>query len=620
MKNKLFPILIISTSILFVLRLFWVQLINIDDVQLSNKNSVQKIYNYPERGYIFDRNNNLLVENEPYYDLMIIPKDLKEIDTIEFCKILKIEKSILIEKIDKSKKYSYIKPSAFLSQISKSDYAIIQEKLWKYKGFYIQRKSNRNYLLNSASNILGYISEVNDYEIKDNSYYESGELIGRQGIEKAYEKQLRGTKGVNYYQKDKFNRLTGLYKEGIYDTIFSPANDITLTIDLNLQTYGDSLMINKFGSIIAIEPNSGEILSLINAPTFDPNLLIGRDRSINYINLKNDTIGKPLFDRGLQGQYPPGSTFKLVNALIALQENVINEKTIISCNLGHYYSKNRFMKCHCEIGTRNNLNKAIYNSCNTYFANIYKQTIEKFPNAGIGIDHWKEHVSSFGLGNYLGYDHPTGSPGLIPDSKYYNKWYPNGGWKAATTISNGIGQGEILTTPIQLANLTATIANRGWFKTPHLVKAISNNSITKDFTIKRHTTIDSIHYEKVIQGMFNVIEKGSAQNAKIKGINVVGKTGTAENFIKINGKRLQLTDHSIFIGFAPKNNPKIAIAVFIENGYWGTRWAAPIASLMMEKYLNRKINRKYLENYIINGNLMEEYLKPYLNSNFKINE
>ena len=218
------------------------------------------------------------------------------------------------------------------------------------------------------------------------------------------------------------------------------------------------------------------------------------------------------------------------------------------------------------------------------------------------------------------YDHPTGSPGLIPDSKYYNKWYPNGGWKAATTISNGIGQGEILTTPIQLANLTATIANRGWFKTPHLVKAISNNSITKDFTIKRHTTIDSIHYEKVIQGMFNVIEKGSAQNAKIKGINVVGKTGTAENFIKINGKRLQLTDHSIFIGFAPKNNPKIAIAVFIENGYWGTRWAAPIASLMMEKYLNKKINRKYLENYIINGNLMEEYLKPYLNSNFKINE
>ena len=620
MKNRLLPILIILSTIIFILRLFWVQVINIDDVQLSNKNSVQRVYNYPDRGYIFDRNNKLLVENEPYYDLMIVPKDLKEIDTIEFCRILKIDKKTLITKISKAKKFSKIKSSVFLSQISKSDYAIIQEKLWKYKGFSIQRKSNRNYLLNSASNILGYISEVNDYEISDNTYYESGELIGRQGIEKAYEKELRGLKGVNYYQKDKFNRITGSYKQGIYDTLYKLANDINLTIDYNLQTYGDSLMINKYGSIIAIEPSSGEILALVNAPTFDPNLLIGRDRSKNYIKLKNDTIGKPLFDRGLQGQYPPGSTFKLVNALIALQENVINDKTIIYCNQGHYYSSRRFMKCHCNIGTINNLDKAIYNSCNTYFANIYKQSIEKFPSSSIGMDNWKKHVSSFGFGNFLGYDHPTGRPGLIPDSKYYNKWYPKGGWKAATTISNGIGQGEILTTPMQLANLSAAIANRGWFKTPHLVKKISNNDINEKFKIKNYTTIDSIHFEKVIEGMYNVIEKGTAQNAKIKGIKVVGKTGTSENFIKINGKRLQLTDHSVFIGFAPKDDPKIAIAVFIENGYWGTRWAAPIASLMMEKYLNGKINRNYLEQYIYNGNLINEYRKPYLKSNFKINE
>ena len=620
MKNKLLPFLIILSSFIFVLRLLWVQLIDINDVKLSNKNSVEKVYNFPERGYVFDRNDRLVVGNELFYDLMVIPAELKPIDTLEFCKILKITKTTLIDKINKAKKYSRVKPSVFQSQISKTDYAIIQEKLWKYKGFSVRKKSNRNYLLNSASNILGYISEVNDYEVKDNSYYESGELIGRQGIEKSYEKKLRGLKGVSYFEKDNFNRTTGSYKEGIYDTLLKPAKNINLTIDSNLQVYGDSLMINKFGSIIAIEPESGEILSLINAPSFDPNLLIGRERSTNYLKLKNDTIGKPLFDRGLQGMYPPGSTFKLINGLIALQEDIITPSTKILCNAGHFYSNKRFMKCHCKPGTYNDLNMAIYNSCNTYFATIYKKTIDKYSNSKQGIDNWKNHVNSFGLGNYLGYDHPLGQPGLIPDSKYYDKWYPNNRWRAATTISNGIGQGEILTTPIQLGNIAASIANRGWFIIPHFVKKISNDSIKLKYREKKYSSIDSIHFEKIVQGMYDVIEKGTAQNSKIRGIEIVGKTGTAENFIKIDGVRKQLTDHSIFIGFAPKENPKIAIAVFIENGYWGTRWAAPIASLMMEKYLNKKIKRKYLEKYIFNGNLMNEYLKPYTKSNFSINE
>lgn len=620
MKNKLLPFLIILSSFIFILRLFWVQLIDINDVKLSNKNSVEKVYNFPERGYVFDRNDRLIVGNELFYDLMIIPAELKPIDTLEFCKILKIAKTTLIDKINKAKKYSRVKPSVFLSQISKTDYAIIQEKLWKYKGFSVRKKSNRNYLLNSASNILGYISEVNDYEVKDNSYYESGELIGRQGIEKSYEKKLRGLKGVSYFEKDNFNRTTGSYKEGVYDTLLKPAKNINLTIDSNLQIYGDSLMVNKFGSIVAIEPESGEILSLINAPSFDPNLLIGRERSTNYLKLKNDTIGKPLFDRGLQGMYPPGSTFKLINGLIALQEDVITPSTKILCNAGHFYSNKRFMKCHCKPGTYNDLNKAIYNSCNTYFATIYKKTIEKYSSSKQGVDNWKNHVNSFGLGNYLGYDHPLGQPGLIPDSKYYDKWYPNNRWRAATTISNGIGQGEILTTPIQLGNIAASIANRGWFITPHFVKKISNDSIKFKYREKKYSSIDSIHFEKIVQGMYDVIEKGTAQNSKIRGIEIVGKTGTAENFIKIDGVRKQLTDHSIFIGFAPKENPKIAIAVFIENGYWGTRWAAPIASLMMEKYLNKKVERKYLEKYIFNGNLMNEYLKPYTKSNFSINE
>ena len=278
------------------------------------------------------------------------------------------------------------------------------------------------------------------------------------------------------------------------------------------------------------------------------------------------------------------------------------------------------MRCHCKPGTSNDLNKAIYNSCNTYFATIYKNTLNKYSNSKEGIDKWNNHVKSFGLGNYLGYDHPLGRPGLIPDSKYYDKWYPNNRWRAATTISNGIGQGEILTTPIQLANITAIIANKGWYKTPHLVKKISNDSINSRFLKKKYTSIKPVHYKKIIDGMFDVIEKGTAQNSKIKGIDIVGKTGTAENFIKIKGKRSQLTDHSIFIGFAPKDKPKIAVAVFIENGYWGTRWAAPIASLMMEKYLKREVKRKYLEDYILKGNLMEEYLKPYTKNNFSINE
>jgi penicillin-binding protein 2 len=620
MKNKILPFLIIFSSIVFIIRLCWVQLIDINDVKLSNKNSVEKKYNFPERGYIFDRNDKLVVGNELFYDLMLVPDELKSIDTLEFCRILKISKKTFIDKIKKAKNYSNFKASVFISQISKNDYAIIQEKLWKYKGFSVRKKSNRNYMLNSASNILGYISEVNDYEVRDNSYYESGELIGRQGIEKSYEKKLRGLKGVSYFEKDNFNRTTGSYKEGIYDTLYKPAKNINLTIDSNLQVYGDSLMINKFGSIIAIEPESGEILSLINAPNFDPNLLIGRERSKNYLKLKNDTIGKPLFDRGLQGMYPPGSTFKLINGLIALQENIINPQTKILCNSGHFYSKNRFMKCHCKPGTYNDLNTAIYNSCNTYFATIYKKILEKKPDSKQGINNWKSHVNSFGLGNYLGYDHPLGQPGLIPDSKYYDNWYPNNSWRAATTISNGIGQGEILTTPIQLGNIAAAIANRGWYITPHFVKKISNDSIELKYREKKYSSVDSIHFEKIIQGMYDVIEKGTAQNSKIQGIEVVGKTGTAENFIKINGLRKQLTDHSIFIGFAPKKNPKIAIAVFIENGYWGTRWAAPIASLMMEKYLNKNINRKYLEKYILKGNIMEEYLKPYTKSNFSINE
>jgi len=619
MRGKIFQIVVLLISGLLIIKLFDLQIIKNSSSDFLDRASIQKVYEFPERGYIYDRNDKLIVSNEPYYDLMIIPSDVNLNDSVEVSKLLNIQVQTFNTKFNKSRIFSNVKPSVFMSGITKNEFASIQEKLWKYGGFFIQKNSKRKYNYKTASNILGYTSEVNGYEVESNPYYKAGEMIGRQGLEKTYEVKLRGQKGVKYLQKDKFNRIIGSYNNGIYDSSYVPAKNIKLTLDIELQKYGDSLLKNKFGSIIAIEPKTGEILSIVNSPGYDPSILVGRDRSDNYRKLYLDSIGKPLFERGLQGQYPPGSTFKIINALIGLQENVIDEKTLFSCNGGHFYAKNSFMKCHTNEATSTDLNKAIYTSCNTYFAKTYRGIIENYETSSIGLDKWKNYVNSFGFGDFLGYDHPTGRRGFIPNSDYYNRWY-NKSWKAPTTISNSIGQGEVLTTPIQLANFAAIIANKGWYIPPHFVKEIENDSLNLDYIEKRETLIDEKHYDPIIRGMVDVIEKGTAQNSKIKGISFAGKTGTAENFIKINGKRKQLTDHSIFIGFAPADDPKIAICVFIENGYWGTRWAAPISSLVAEKYLKGKVERKWLEKYIINGDLSEEYLKPYKFENFKINE
>ena len=619
MRDKFLQLLIVFISSVLVIQLFSLQVINKENSELIGKASVQKIYNFPERGYVYDRDDKLIVSNEPYYDVLIVPNDVKISDSIKISKDLNISVEDFKLKYNKALKFSKIKASVFLSSITKQEYAQLQEKMWRLSGFFIQKNSKRKYNYSTASNLLGYISEVNDYEIKNNSYYKSGEMIGRQGLEKTYELVLRGKKGVNYFQKDKFNRIIGKYNNGIYDTMPELPKKLKLTIDIDLQTYGDSLMKNKYGSIIAIEPKSGEILALVNSPGYDPSLLVGRQRSSEYRLLNNDSIGKPLFERGLQGQYPPGSTFKMINALIGLQENIIDEKSLFKCDYGHYYAKNAFMKCHCENGTYNSLDEAIYNSCNTYFAKTYKDIIEKYDTPSVGLDKWKEYVNSFGFGNYLGYDHPTGKPGFIPSSEYYNKWY-NNSWRSVTTISNSIGQGEVLATPIQLANFSATLANRGWFITPHFVKEIENDSLNRKYRKKNHSLVKPEFFEPIIDGMVNVIEKGTATNSRISNIKIAGKTGTAENFIKIDGIKKQLTDHSIFIGFAPADDPQIAICVFIENGYWGSRWAAPISSLMIEKFINKKIERKWLEKYITNGNLISEYLKPYTKKNFVINE
>lgn len=620
MRKLLLVSIIIITSLIYIGRLSYLQLIDSSSKNPLDDSAIKAVYDYPERGHISDRNGKLIVANQSSYDVMVIPREVKPLDTLEFCKLLNISKKDFIKKYNRAKRYSPRLPSVFVLQLSKEEYALLQEKMRKYEGFYIQKRSLRHYETKSGANVLGYISEVNDRDLQIHTYYQSGELIGRQGVEKGYEKELRGRKGVKFIQKDRYNRDIGSYKEGIYDTLPIPGKDIQLTIDFDLQEYGEKLMVNKRGGIVALDPKSGEILALISAPSYDPSLLVGRKRSRNYTKLHYDTITRPLIDRGLKAEYPPGSPFKTLNALIALQEGVVNTETSYRCTGAYYYGKRgRKMACHCGAGRRN-LNNGIYKSCNTYFANLYRNSIEKYPTSKEGLDNWAKHIKSFGLGNYLGYDLPAGSSGKIPTSKTYDAMYGKNRWFATNSLSNSIGQGEIVTTPIQLANLTAAIANKGYYYTPHIIKKINGEVLQNEkFTTKRQTTIDAKHFEPVIQGMFDVYNKGTAATVRVKDINIAGKTGTAENFTKIDGKRVQLTDHSIFVAFAPVEDPKIAIAIFVENGYWGSRWAGRMAGLMIEKYIKGEITEKRMENYILNGSLEEEYAKPYSGKPFSIN-
>ncbi|CEN34863.1 penicillin-binding protein 2 [Capnocytophaga cynodegmi] len=620
MRKYLLFIIIILTSIIFVIRLVYLQVVEFNENSRPDEDvAVEVVYDYPERGYIYDRNGQLLVSNQPAYDVMVVPNDVKQLDTLELCGLLAISKEDFKERLQKAKKYSYRKPSVLVNQLSKDDYAVLQEKLRKFDGFYIQRRSLRHYLTRNAGNVLGYISEVNEWELKENSYYISGELVGRQGVEKQYESFLRGEKGVRYFQKDRHNRQISSYKEGMLDTLPVMGQSLQLTLDIGLQAYGEELMQNKRGGIVAIEPKTGEILALVSAPTFDPNLLVGRQRSKNYTTLYQDSIAKPLYDRALLAEYPPGSPFKVINALIALQENVISSSTSFGCGGGYRYG-NRIMRCHCGRSS-NDLLHGIAHSCNSYFANSYRRSIEKYGKPSVGMDAWSKHVKSFGLGSFLGSDFPTGRPGKIPNTALYDRQYGQGRWAATYNISNAIGQGEILTTPIQLANVMAIIANRGHFYTPHIVKKI-NDEVTpfKEFTTLKRTTIDKQHFEPIIQGMNTAYNSGTARGTRIEGIDIGAKTGTAENFVRINGKRMQLTDHSIFVAFAPIDDPKIAIAVFVENGYYGARVAGPIASLMIERYIKGEVYRCDLEKRMLEKSLEEEYAKPYSGQPFRINQ
>lgn len=601
-RKPIFYGALIATTLLFCVRLFYVQIINEDYAGKAERNATASEKLYAPRGYVYDRNDKLLIGNSPTYDLMVSPYLVKDLDTSALAELLDITAEEIKTKLVKAKKYSYYRSSMFMKMLPKEFYAKINTELAKYPGFHSQKRILRYYPNPGAANVVGFIGEVNTDFIRANPEYSQGDLVGKSGIDKSYEDILKGKHGKRFYTVDHRNRKLGNWKNGDHDELPIPGQDMTSSIDIDLQLYGELLMSGKRGSIVAIEPSSGEILAMVTAPNFDPNELVGRVRSKNYTEMYYDSINKPLFDRGILAEYPPGSPFKLVGALVGLQEGVITPNTTMTCRHGWHYGAVT-VACHCSGGSMA-LKKAISESCNNYFCSVYQRTIDKSGDSHEGMDRWSEHVKSFGLGKFLGNDLPTGRKGNIPDAAYYDRFLGYTGWKGSTSVSNGIGQGELVATPIQLANMTAAIANRGYYYTPHIVKDIDGQPLDSNYTIPKYTTIDAKHFEVVIEGMYEVFETGTAKGARLKHISQCGKTGTAQN---PHGQ-----DHSIFVSFAPKENPKIAIAVIIENGYWGSRWAAPIASLMTEKYLTDTITRPAMESRMIEGNLHEEYRLQHL--------
>lgn len=599
LSNRKFTVGLIFLVIgfIFIIRLYNVQVYNDKYKSESDHNVLREIVQYPARGLIYDRNGLLLVYNEAAYDLMVIPKQVEEMDTIAFCDLLGISKENFIQKYTKARNYSRYKPSIFEKEISSVEYAKIQEKLYEYSGFFVQTRTLRKYPRKSAAHILGYIGEVNQSDIENNKYYKSGDYIGKSGIELSYEELLRGKRGVKRILVDVHNREKGSYKGGLLDTMAVTGQTIYTTIDAELQEYGELLMGNKKGSIVAIEPETGEILALVSSPAYDPNKLVGRDVKKNYPILLNDEV-KPLFNRALMASYPPGSTFKIVQALIGLQEGVINENTGFLCNKS-------IVHCHDHPSARN-VAESVKMSCNPYYYQVFKRLIQQgkyesiFKDSEIGLAKWNLKVKKFGLAQRLQTDLPGIKRGVIPDVAFYNRWYGEGRWAFSTIRSLGIGQGEVEVIPLQMANLGAIIANRGYYYTPHLIKEIKDqDTIPSIFRIKNDVGIDAKYFNPILDGMQRVVEEagGTARRAKIDSVEVCGKTGTAQN---PHGE-----DHSIFMAFAPKNNPKIAIAVYIENAGFGGTWAAPIASLMMEKYLHDSIADPLKEKRILEANLMD---------------
>jgi penicillin-binding protein 2 len=593
-RRYVFAAAIILVALIFIIRLFQIQVVDKSYKQyaLSNAQSARVIY--PARGLIYDRTGKIMVFNKAAYDIMVTPRLLEPFDTTEMCQILDITREDAKERLRAARSYSMRVPSVFMKQVSYENAALLQEKLFKFEGFYVQTRTLREYTTPVASHALGYVGEVDQSILDGEPYYQLGDYIGVSGIEKAYEPYLRGQKGKNVFLKDVHNQTIESYQGGRLDVQVIVGKNLTTTLDMELQEYGEKLMSPYVGSVVALEPATGEVLALVSAPSYTPDLLVGRSLSRAFGELAADTLN-PLFNRALMAQYPPGSTFKTIMALIGLQEKVISIKTSHNCFYG-FYVGNIHTACHLH-DTPLNLIEAIQNSCNTYFINVLKSTLQdvKFPNTASTYDNWRGHLLSMGFTKPLGIELTNELDGNIPESSYFNRIYGENHWNYLTIRSLAIGQGELLVTPIQMANMTATIANRGYYITPHLVKDIEGDDQIDDRYLERHyTTIDTSNYGPIVEGMDLVVNGGkgsTARNAKIANIRVCGKTGTAEN---PHGN-----DHSIFIAFAPKENPKIAIAVYVENQGFGTTYAAPIASLMIEKYLAREVKRTWYENWVL---------------------
>ena len=584
--------LIILACLGLLIRLFIIQVVK-NSYRLSADNNVLRyVTQYPARGLIYDRNGKLIVYNQAAYDIMVVPSQTSKIDTTGFCDLLGISPELFRREMKNAIIYSRRAPSVFLKQISNETYARFQEKMFMYPGFYVQPRTLRKYSKPVGAHVLGYVSEVDDGVIRKNPYYKPGDYIGKSGIEEAYEKDLRGRRGVKIFLVDVFSRIKGSYAGGRMDTLAVQGSDVVTGLDLDLQAYGELLMKNKRGSIVAIEPKTGEVLTLVSTPDYDPALLVGRIRSDNYAMLSADTL-KPLFNRALMASYPPGSTFKPINGLIGLQEKVINPSTLFECHNGYL-----FVACHSHPSPLS-LVGAIGNSCNSYFCQTYRRVLENpyYNTISDAYIKWKSYLNEFGFGSKLGTDFVNELAGFIPTTDYFDKYYGKNRWKALTVISMAIGQGEVGTTPLQMANMTAAIANRGYYFTPHVVKSIgADHFVDKRFVTKHQISIDSANFEYIVQGMEASVNSGTSTIAALKDIIVCGKTGTAQN---PHGK-----NHSVFIAFAPKDNPKIAIAVYVENAGFGATFAAPIASLMIEKYIKGEITNKAREQRMLELNLM----------------
>jgi penicillin-binding protein 2 len=601
-RKEILQVVFVLTGILFLVKLFFIQILDDRYAQLAASNSIMKEIEYPFRGLIYDRNKDLLVYNSPEYDLLIIAKEVKELDSARFCDVFGISQNQLrqlIIELKGRKEYSPYKPTVFIKQLSNYDFAKIQEHLDEFTGFYIQPRTSRAYATHTLANTLGYVSEItkNQLDRDTSKLYRQGDYIGQSGIEGYYEQVLRGQRGIHYKLRNVKGIEKGPFKNGEFDTLSVPGHNLITTIDLDLQAYGEFLMKGKVGSVVALEPATGEILSMVSGPSYDPAMLTGRKFSSNFSLVSSDTT-KPLFTRPLMAMYPPGSIFKIIQTLIGLQEGVLTYETKFPCDKS-------LVNCHNHPNPVK-LHGAIQYSCNPYFHQAFRKIINQnkststFIDSRIGLDNWRTYTRRFGLGEKLGVDLPGEKGGQMPTSALYNRIYGEGRWKFSTIYSLSIGQGEMLVTPLQMANIAAIMANKGYFYTPHLVKDIGGGEINPRYKTKRETGIDSVYFTFVRDAMSDAIY-GTASRAIIPGITLCGKTGTAQN---PHGE-----DHSVFMAFAPKENPQIAIAVYVENAGWGGRAAASIASLMIEKYLTGEVKRKHLEEYVLRGEFLDRVVR-----------